>query len=120
MPVRELTEKPEPMHRFPDNGLYRWLEMHDEDRVYGHAAIAERDDALELHVSLAEWGARVRRSIHADLDWLRGEARRLGKKRIMGIRVNSRGEFDKRLFRFARIYGFTDTCVLQTASLQID
>lgn len=120
MAVREKAEVPEPMHHFPNDGRYRWVEMFNDAGVYGYAALAGRDDALELHVTLTRWGKRVRRCVRDDLDWLKGEARRLGKTRIMGVRVSGVGEFDPRLFKFARLYGFTDVCVLQTASIPVD
>jgi len=107
------------MAHFPDNAQYRWLELHYHDETYGYAAVAERDDALELHVTLTRWGSRVRRSLSGDVTWLRSEARRLGKTRIMGIRANSREKFDPRLFKFARMFGFTETSVFQTATLNV-
>ena len=118
MAVRELDFRPEAYAHFPDDGLYRWLELYDAT-VYGHAAIAERDDVLELHLSIDQWGAGVRRHLEHDLKWLRAEARRLGKTRIMGIRADGEGGFDTRLFRFARLFGFTETCVFQTASMDV-
>lgn len=118
MAVRELDSRPESHARFPDDGSYRWLELHD-DVVYGHAAFAEREEFLELHISLHEWGSTVRRNLKGDLEWLKTEARRLGKKRIMGIRADDKGEFDGRLFKFARLFGFTDMYVFQTASLDV-
>jgi hypothetical protein len=118
MAVRELDSRPEAYAHFPDNGVYRWLELHG-DTVYGHAAFAERGDVLELHLSLHRWGAGVRRGLAGDLAWLKQEAGRLGKTRIMGIRANGEGEFDGRLFRFARLFGFTEMHVFQTASLDV-
>ena len=118
MAVRELDARPEAYAHFPDNGTYRWLELHDGP-AYGHAAIAERGDLLELHLSLHRWGAGVRRNLAGDLEWLKAEARRLDKTRIMGIRADGQGGFDERLFRFARLFGFTETCVFQTASLDV-
>ena len=120
MSVRETATRPKAMAHFPDNENYRWLELHRNKTPYGHAAITERGDALELHVTLTGWGARVRRDLCEDVDWLKAEARRLGKKRIMGIRANARGTFDPKLFKFARMFGFTETCVFQTASLKLE
>ena len=120
MCVRRITTRPETMAHFPDEERYGWLELHQDGEVYGHAAIAERDDALELHVTLTRWGSRVRRSIQEDIIWLKAEARQLKKKRILGIRVNGLGEFDPRLFKFAKLFGFTDMHVFQTTSLSVD
>ncbi|MBG0790355.1 MAG: hypothetical protein H0S80_07660 [Desulfovibrionaceae bacterium] len=118
MAVRELDARPAAYAHFPDTGEYRWLELGD-GAVYGHAAFAEREDRLELHLSLTRWGGGVRRSLAGDLDWLKQEARRLGKARIMGVRADGEGRFDERLFRFARLYGFTETHVFQTASMEV-
>ena len=120
MSVRELATKPEAMDHFPNDRRYRWLELYLDGEVYGHAAIAEQDDVLELHVTLTSWGSRVRRSIRGDVAWLKSEARRLGKTRIMGIRANGQGVFDPRLFKFAQLFGFTEMCVFQTATLSVD
>jgi len=119
MSVRKLTAKPESMAHFPDDKRYTWLELHSDGQTYGHAAVAERDDALELHVTLTGWGSRVVRNMTEDLVWLKSEAKRRGKTRIMGIRANGQGKFDHRLFKFARLFGFTEMCVFQTASLYI-
>lgn len=118
MAVRELDFRPEVYAHFPDNGQYRWLELADTV-AYGHAAFAERVDFLEMHISLNRWGPAVLRNLKADFEWLKAEARRLGKKRITGIRADDKGEFDKRFFKFARLYGFMETCVFQTASIDL-
>lgn len=120
MSVRETECKPKTMAHFPDNDGYRWLELGDETNPYGYAAIRERGNALELHLTLARWGPGVRRHIKADSQWLQREAKRLGKSKIMAIRADSSGRFDNKLFRFARLFGFTDCCVLQTASIEVD
>lgn len=120
MAVRELKNRPESMAHFPNDGRYRWVELFNDEGTYGVAAFAERGDALELHVTLTRWGACVVRSVRGDVNWLKKEAKRLGKARIMGVRVNGSGEFDPRLFKFARLFGFTDMCVLQTATITLD
>ncbi|MBI9078485.1 MAG: hypothetical protein JEY79_01935 [Pseudodesulfovibrio sp.] len=119
MSVRELPSKPDSMSHFPDDAGYRWLELHDNDTPYGHAATAERDDTLELHVTLTRWGSRVRRNLYGDVTWLKTEAKRLGKSRIMGIRADNQEKFDPRLFKFARMFGFTETGVFQTAIIML-
>lgn len=120
MAIQELDHKPDVMAHFPDHSGYRWLKMHDAEKKYGFAAFTERGDALELHVTLTRWGSQVRRSIHNDLKWLKKEAKRLGKKRITGVRVNGKEIYDPRLFKFARSFGFTETCIIQTASIALD
>ncbi len=118
MSVREIGRKPDTMSHFPDD-TYRWLELHDCGDVYGHAAVAERGDALELHVSFLRWGPQVRRNVRNDVEWVKEEARRLGKKRIMGVRANGEGSFDPKLFRFATLFGFIEKAVFQTVTMRI-
>lgn len=120
MSVREVVAKPAVMAHFPDEAGYRWLELHDGSSAYAFSAICERDDALELHVTFLRWGPQVRRSVAEDVDWLKNETRRLGKGRIMGVRADSEGRFDSGLFRFAKLFGFTELSVLQLASLRLD
>jgi hypothetical protein len=119
MSVRELSKKPDSMNHFPDDAKYRWLEMHHDGEVYGNAAIAEQGDALELHVTLTGWGSRIRKSMREDVKWLKNEAKRLGKRRIMGIRANGQGVFDPRLFKFAKLFGFTEEGVQNSVSASI-
>lgn len=119
MSVREIPSKPDLLAHFPDNE-YRWLELHDDGNVYGYSAIKERDDMLELHISFSRWGSKVRRSLHDDVDWLKAEAKRLGKPKITGVRADSEATFDPMLFRFAKLYGFVDQCVFQTATLEVN
>jgi hypothetical protein len=120
MSVTEIDRRPEPLANFPEDGPYRWFELADADGPYGVSAVAERPEYLELHLTVTRWGARTRRALALDLEWLKGEARRLGLPRIMGVRADGRGRFDAKLFRFARLYGFTEMCVFQTASLAVD
>eukprot|EP00831_Metopus_contortus_P080877 TRINITY_DN8373_c0_g1_i1.p3 TRINITY_DN8373_c0_g1~~TRINITY_DN8373_c0_g1_i1.p3 ORF type:complete len:148 (+),score=33.53 TRINITY_DN8373_c0_g1_i1:47-445(+) len=120
MSVRELTARPDSLAHFPDQGKYRWLELHDKAGVYGHCAIGEREDLLELHITLTRWGGGIRRNLVQDVAWLKEEARRLGKARILGIRADDKGGFDARLFKFAHLFGFTEMCVFQTATLHVD
>lgn len=118
MAVREVEKKPNLLLHFPDR-KYRWLELFDEEGVYGNCAFREHGSDLELHLSFSRWGPGVRRSVGRDLEWLKSEARRLGMKRLMGIRVDSEGHFDPGLFRFAELYGFEEKCVIQTTILRL-
>jgi len=120
MSVCEVPQKPDELAHFPDDSGYRWLELYDQSGVYAHSAICERDDALELHVTFSRWGPQVRRKVVEDIDWLKSEARRLGKRRIMGVRADSEGIFDPGLFRFARLFGFSELSVMQLAFLRVD
>ena len=118
MSVSKVNEKPETMAHFPDEP-YRFYRIHDDDEDYGSVALAERGDDLELHVTLTRWGPSVRRALRKDVEWLNGEARRLGKKRVVGMRFDSRGDVDMKLFRFAALFGFTEQCVVQTAAMAV-
>lgn len=119
MSVRETERKPKSMAHFPDEG-YRWLELHENGSVYAHAAIRKRGDVLEGHMTFTRWGARVRRHVGKDMAWFKKEARRLGVKKIMGIRLDGDGEFDPKLFRFARLFGFDEVCTIQTAACSLE
>ncbi|WP_338668636.1 hypothetical protein [Pseudodesulfovibrio methanolicus] len=120
MPVTETDHRPAPLANFPDDGPYRWFELADAHGPYAACAVAERPEYLELHMTMSRWGPETRRTLARDLDWLKAEARRLGLPRIMGVRADDQGRFDARLFRFARLYGFSEMCVYQTASLAVD
>ncbi|OIQ49716.1 hypothetical protein BerOc1_01641 [Pseudodesulfovibrio hydrargyri] len=120
MPVTETNHRPDRLANFPQNGPYRWLELADDQGPYAACAIAERPEYLELHITVTRWGPRTRRTLARDLEWLKGEARRLGLPKIMGVRANDQGRFDAKLFRFARLYGFGEMCVFQTACLAVD
>jgi hypothetical protein len=120
MPVTETDRRPAPLAGFPKDGPYRWLELTDADGLYAVCAVAERREYLELHITVTRWGPRTRRTLARDLEWLKDEARRLGLPKIMGVRADDRGRFDEKLFRFARLYGFGEMCVFQTASLAVE
>ncbi|WP_207262907.1 hypothetical protein [Desulfovibrio sp. Huiquan2017] len=120
MPVTETPSRPALLANFPENGPYRWLELADGLGRYGVCAIAARPDYLELHITMTRWGPATRRVLARDLEWLKGEARRLGLSRILGVRADGNGRFDPNLFRFARLYGFAENHVFQTASLDVD
>lgn len=120
MAVRELKKKPVCMAHFPDTDGYRWLELSDKAGPYGYAAIRERGEELETHLTLARWGPGVRRQMTSDMDWVKNETKRLGKKRILGVRADADGRFDANLFRFGSLFGFGNFRVLQTMSIQVD
>ncbi len=119
MSVRELPDRPPCMAHFPD-GPYRWLELHHQGETYGHAALAERGSDLELHLTLSRWGPQTRRRVAQDAAWLRREAARLGKTRILGLRAGGEDSFDPKLFRFARLFGFARAWVIQAAALSLE
>lgn len=119
MSVRDSDQRPMAMAHFPD-GEYRWLELHHQGEVYGHAALAERGNDLELHLTLTRWGPQTRRRLAEDAAWLRAEAARLGKTRVLGLRACAADSYDPKLFRFARLYGFGQAWVLQAAAMELD
>lgn len=119
MSVERMTTSPECMECFPE-ATYSFLNLVDDKGSYGHAAIAERGDDLELHLTLHRWGPSTRRTVARDLDWFKEEAKRLGKQRLLGVRVGTDKGYDPNLFRFAKLYGFTDCMVLQTMALNVD
>jgi hypothetical protein len=118
MSVRFLDGPPE-VHAHYAADTYGFLELSDRDGVYGYAAICEHEDCLELHLEVVRWGPRARQALARDLEWLRREARRRGKSRIIGVREEPGAEPDPRWARFTRIYGFTGQRVLQTAWLDV-
>jgi len=120
MSVKETVTQPDTMAHFPENDGYRWLELRDDTGTYGHAAFKERGDTLELHLTLARWGPAVRRHVRKDSLWVKEEAKRLGKKKILGIRADTSGVFNPNLFRFAKLFGFTNFCVLQTMEQTVE
>jgi len=119
MSVRQCELRPECLAHVPDDG-YRWLELHHQGEVYGHAALAERGSDLELHLTLTRWGPQTRRRLAEDAAWLRAEAARLGKSRVLGLRAAGADGYDPGLFRFARLFGFGQAWVLQAAAMVVE
>ncbi|MGE4292679.1 MAG: hypothetical protein AB7E32_10770 [Desulfovibrio sp.] len=105
---------------------YLHLRLFDEAGTYGYAAVAEREDCLELHLEMTRWGPQARRGLARDLEWLKARARALGKLRITGIRQEpgvpdgSLPRPDPRWPKFTRLYGFSGQCVLQAAFLELE
>jgi hypothetical protein len=110
---------PPPCHAHYPVGEYRHLRLFDDAGTYGYAAVAEREDCLELHLEVTRWGARARLGLLRDLEWLKAQARSLGKVRITGIRQEPDNRPDPRWAKFTRLYGFTGQCVLQAAFLEL-
>lgn len=113
MSLHMLEHKPRLYAHFPD-APYRYCQLYNRDGTYGFAAIAEHSDAIELHLEMVRWGPKVCRSLRRDAAWLRRQAARRGKKRIVGIRQET-GELDPRWPKFTRMFGFTGQAVMQTA-----
>lgn len=75
---------------------------------------------MELHLSMMRWSRQTLAKVRQDIEWLKMETRRLGLSAIMGIKVNTEGEFDPKLFRFSELFGFSEHCVVQTTTLRLD
>ncbi len=118
MAFKITSKQPDQFNHFPDQG-YTYFRLYNKNGEYGVAAVAEHDDALELHLELSRWGAQVRRSLARDARWLRSYAQKHGKSRIVGIKQES-GEPDPRWPKFTRIFGFTGQTLLQTAFMEVD
>lgn len=114
-----FLDAPPEVHAHYPADRYGFLELSDQAGTYGYAAICEHEDCLELHLEVVRWGPRTRLALARDLDWLRAEARKRGKSRIIGVREESDGEVDPLWARFTRMYGFTGQRVLQTAWLDV-
>lgn len=98
----------------------RFFTLSDESGVYAAAALAEHPDALEVHLSVLRFGPAAVRALRADMEELKAMARRLGKSRIVGLRVEPGPEADQRWPKFTRLFGFTNQQVLQAAELRLD
>jgi hypothetical protein len=98
----------------------RFFSLSDRDGLYAAAALAEHPDALELHLTVLRFGPATVRALRVDLEELKGMARRLGKTRIVGLRVEPGPEADPRWPKFTRLFGFTGQRVLQAAELSLD
>jgi len=98
----------------------RHFSLSNASGQYAAAALAEHPDALELHLTVLRFGPATVRALRADLEELKGLARRLGKTRIVGLRVEPGPEADPRWPKFTRLFGFTGQRVLQAAELSLD
>jgi len=98
----------------------RFYSLSDKAGQYAAAAVAEHPDALELHLTVLRFGPAAVRALRADMEELKGMARRLGKKRIVGLRVEPGLAADPRWPKFTRLFGFTNQRVLQAAELTLD
>jgi hypothetical protein len=98
----------------------RFFSLADEAGQYAAAALAEHPDALELHLTVLRFGPATVRALRADLEELKDLARRLGKRRIVGLRVEPGTQADPRWPKFTRLFGFTNQRVLQAAEMNLD
>ena len=99
----------------PDAARLRHYSLFDATGPYAAAALAEHPDALELHLVVLRFGPATVRALRADMEELKRLARDLGKRRIVGLRVEPGPEADQRWPKFTRLFGFTGQRVLQAA-----
>jgi hypothetical protein len=99
---------------------FHFYELAKQDGVYAAAALAEHADCLELHLEVLRFGPDVVRALRADVEDLKAMARRGGKTRIVGLRMEQTGAADPRWPKFTRLFGFTKQQVFQSAELRLD
>lgn len=104
----------------PEPWRMRFFSLSDETGQYAAAALAEHPDALELHLTVLRFGPATVRALRADMEELKRMARKLGKTRIVGLRVEPGAQADPRWPKFTRLFGFTGQRVLQAAELRLD
>jgi hypothetical protein len=103
-----------------DHGRFRFYELADASGVYAAAALAEHADCLELHLGVLRFGPATVRALRADVEELKGMARDMGKRRIVGLRLETGQTADPRWPKFTRLFGFTGQRVYQAAELDVE
>lgn len=116
MSLRALDQAPEALAYLPEPSRFRFFELFDARGTYGFGALAEAADCLEVHLEVVRFGPRALACLRRDTAWLRAEARRLGKPRILALRADLTAP-DPRWPKFTRLLGFTGHCVVQMARL---
>lgn len=112
-----LAGPPEPLAYLPEPERFRFFRLFDARGDYGCGAVAESGDSLEVHLEVSRFGPRTLESLREDTAWLRSEARRLGKSRILALRADQDVP-DPRWPKFTRLLGFTGHAVVQIARLE--
>lgn len=115
----QMNEHPS-LQNLRDPGRFRFYSLSDEHGEYAAAALAEHEDALELHLEVLRFGPATVRALRADVEELKAMARALGKTRIVGLRVEPGQTADARWPKFTRLFGFSGQRVLQAAELRLD
>lgn len=113
-----LKNKPSVFGHFPD-GKYVYYNLYNDQGGYGLGAVAEHADALEVHIEISRWGPKVARSVMGDAAWLRHEAGRRGKQKVVGVKQED-GPLDTRWPKFTRLIGFTGHSIMQTAFMEAE
>lgn len=101
-------------------GRYRHFELIDDRGVYAAAALAEHHDSLEVHLEVLRFGPGVVRSLRGDVRELVAMARRLGKSRVVALRVEDGDQPDPRWPKFLRLLGFEAPRLWRTSELRLD
>lgn len=99
---------------------FQFYELADASGTYAVAALAEHEDCLELHLEVLRFGPCAVRALQGDVAELKHMARQLGKKRIVGLRMENDLHVDLRWPKFTRLFGFTGQRVYQTAELSLE
>ncbi|GAB6126860.1 hypothetical protein JCM14124_25660 [Humidesulfovibrio idahonensis] len=99
---------------------FRFVSLADDRGLYGAGALAEHDDCLEVHLEIFRFGPGVLRSLRADAEELKRMAYRLGKKRIVGLKVEAGPVADARWPKFTRLLGFTGQRIYQAAEMWLE
>ncbi|MDQ7836081.1 MAG: hypothetical protein RDU24_11920 [Humidesulfovibrio sp.] len=120
MPIFEQPGAHSSLSGLPESRHMRFFTLSDAAGLYAAAALAEHPDALELHLSVLRYGPATVRALRADVEELKALARRLGKTRILGLRVEPGLEIDPRWPKFTRLFGFTNQRVVQAAELSLE
>lgn len=118
MSVTVLKQCPAPFAALPNPGRFTWLELRRKrGPVYGHAALADQGEWLEVHLELAAWGPGVLRALREDFGWVRAEAARRGRRGLIGMKVRRGTDPDPKWPKFTRLFGFSGHIVAQCAVL---
>lgn len=112
-------EVPPTFRSFPAPERYEWYRAEDEDGLFAYVALAEAGEAMELHLEAVRWGPKARRAMESDLEWVKAEARRRGKRRLLGLKAEEGHVPDPRWHKFVGLFGFENVAVVQTATLNL-
>lgn len=118
MSIVAYKNAPEALESLSQEQRFRFYGLHDETGAYAVAALAEHADCLELHLEVLRFGAGVVRALRQDVQELKEMARALGKRRIVGMKIEE-GRADPRWPKFTRLFGFTGQKVYQSAELAV-
>ncbi|GAB7023766.1 hypothetical protein [Salidesulfovibrio brasiliensis] len=110
---------PQPFQGFPSPERYEWFRAEDEEGLFAWVALAESGEDMELHLEAVRWGPQARRSMTSDLEWVKAEARRRGKRRLIGLKAEAGQHPDPRWAKFVGLFGFGNIGVVQTATLEL-